>query len=343
MSAAVDALIPGPIGAASDQARTLESAGFDGLFSYEGQGDAFFPLVRAADVTTGLLYTNVAIALPRSPMHLAYQAWDLQRLTEGRFALGLGTQIRAHVERRFGAVWDKPRSQLAEIVAALRAIFAAWQHGAPLEFRGTWTEHTLMPPTLAPPPLEAGPPPIWTAALGPRMTQLAGEVADGLLVHPFTSHQYVTMQTIPNLEDGLYAAGRSRSDVTVTVGAIVGLHDGSESAERDARATVAATLGFYGSTPAYRPVLEEHGWGELQPMLRDMTRTGDWERLGRLITDEHVATLAIVGRPAEVAGELADRFGDVADRIALSLPAAPRADLLGELVTAYREKGAPAN
>lgn len=333
---ALDVLLPGPLTEAAQQAKALDGAGFDGLFTYEGQSDPFFPLVAAAEHTGGLLYTNVAIALPRSPMHLAYQAWDLQRLTGGRFALGLGSQIRPHIERRFGATWDRPRAQMAEIIAATKAIFSAWQHRTPLDFKGTWTEHTLMPPTLTPPPLESGPPPVWTAALGPRMTQMAGELADGLLLHPFTSRKYVLERSLPNLETGLTTGGRSRSDVTVTVGAIVGLHDTDEQLDQVA-GTIRAMLGFYGSTPAYRPVLDAHGWGDLQPRLRELTKAGRWAELGDAITDEHVATLAIVGTPDQVAAELRARFAEVADRIALSLPQAIDSDLAARLVAAFRQ------
>lgn len=337
---ALDVLLPADLAGAATTAGALTDAGADGLFTYEGAGDVFFPLVRAADATTGMLYTNIAVALPRSPMHLAYQAWDLQRLTDGRFALGIGSQIKAHIERRYGSVWERPLAQMREMIDALEAIFTAWQGREPLNFVGRWTRHTLMPPTLTPAPLESGPPPIWLAALGPRMTRLAGERADGLLVHPFTSARHVESHTMANLEDGLSAGGRQRDDVTVVVGAIVGVHDGSDEGQARADAVVRGTLGFYGSTPAYRPVLDTHGWGELQPELRALTRADRWAELGGLLDDEQVATLAIAGDPDAVGAELARRFCRHADRIALSLPQGVEPALLRGVVDAFqRENG----
>ncbi len=340
---ALDTLLPGSLLEAPDRARSLDEAGLDGLFTYEGQSDPFFPLVRAADATTGMLYTNVAIALPRSPMHLAYQAWDLQRLTGGRFALGLGTQIRAHIVHRYGGVWERPMAQMSETIDALRAIFDSWQHGTPLAFEGRWTRHTLMPPLLTPPPLDGSPPPIWCAALGPKMTAMAGERADGLLVHPFTSRRYLEQHTVPNVELGLGRAGRNAADLTRVIGAIVGVHADDGHGREATLAAVRAMLGFYGSTPAYRPVLDAEGWGDLQPSLRALTKQGRWSELPDLVTDEQVATLAVVGSPTEVARELASRFGDIADRLALSLPGQADVDLVAELVRCYRENGASAN
>lgn len=335
MIARIDALLSAPLHDVPGQAGVLDDAGVDGLFTYEAQTDPFLPLARAADRTTGFLYTNIAVALPRSPLHLAQVAWDLQRLTEGRFALGLGTQIKPHIERRYGGTWERPLAQMREIVDATKAIFATWQDGAPMAFEGRWTRHTLMPPTLTPPPLPSPVPPIWLAALGPKMTALAGEVADGLLVHPFTSRAHVVDRTLPNLGHGLAAAGRRRADVTVTIGAIVGLFE--TEAERDqAAATVRSMLGFYGSTPAYRPVLDAHGWGDLQPELRRLTKEGRWAELGDLFSDEQVTTLAVLGRPADAGRELRARFGDLADRIALSIPMPARPELLAAMIDTYR-------
>lgn len=331
----LDAPLSAPLAEVGDEAEGLDAAGLDGLFTYEAQNDPFFPIVRAADRTNALLYTNIAVAFPRSPMHLAQQAWDLQRLSSGRFALGLGTQIKPHIERRFGSTWEQPRAQMREIIDATKAIFDSWQHGTPLSFEGRWTTHTLMPPALRPPPLETAPPPIWLAALGPRMTALAGEVADGLLVHPFTSRTHLLEGNLPNLEIGLAAAGRDRGEVTVTAGAIIGLYE-TEPERDQALSEVRSMLGFYGSTPAYRPVLEAHGWGDLQPELRRLTKENRWDELGDLYSEDQLATLAVVGTPAEVAAELHARFGDLADRIALSIPTLERTDLLSDMVGAYR-------
>ncbi|MEM7287207.1 MAG: LLM class flavin-dependent oxidoreductase, partial [Actinomycetota bacterium] len=203
-----------------------------------------------------------------------------------------------------------------------------------LDFEGRWTRHTLMPPLLRPDPLETGPPPIWLAALGPRMTALAGEVADGLLVHPFASRRHVAEANLPNLEIGMRAAGRGRDEVTVVVGVIVGLYETDDEARR-ADAAVRGMLGFYGSTPAYRPVLEAHGWGDLQPELRALTKADRWGELGARYDDEQVRTLAVIGTPGVVARELHARFGHLADRLALSLPGPRRPELLAALADAY--------
>ena len=334
MPAALDAPLSGDLRITRDDARSLQEAGLSGAFTYEGKTDPFLPVAVAADDFGGMLYTNIAVAFPRSPMHTALQAWDLQRQTGGRFALGLGTQIKAHIERRYGSVWDAPLAQMRESIAATKAIFAAWQDGTPLAFEGRWTRHTLMPPLLTPDPLDTPAPPVWLAALGPRMTALAGEAADGLLVHPFTSRRHVAEANLPNLEVGLRAAGRDRSDVTTVIGVIVGLHETDEEADR-AQAAVRGMLGFYGSTPAYRPVLDAHGWGELQPELRALTKANRWGELGARYDDEQVATLAVVGTPQTVATELHARFGDLADRLALSLPGPRRPELLAALTEAY--------
>ena len=332
--AALDAPLTGDLRRTRDDARSLADAGLAGAFTFEGKTDPFLPVAVAADDFDGLLYTNIAVAFPRSPMHTALQAWDLQRQTGGRFALGLGTQIKAHIERRYGSVWEQPLAQMRESIAATKAIFASWQDGTPLAFEGRWTQHTLMPPLLTPDPLASDPPPIWLAALGPKMTALAGEVADGLLIHPFTSRRHVSETNLPNLDAGLARAGRARADVTVVVGVIVGLYETDEEADR-AHAAVRGMLGFYGSTPAYRPVLDAHGWGDLQPELRALTKANRWGELGAVYTDEQVDTIAVVGTPQRVAAELHARFGDLADRLALSLPGPGSAELLADLVEAY--------
>jgi len=335
MPAKLDLLLSAPLGEAADRAASLDQAGLAGLFTYEGQGDPFFPIVKAADRTSGLLYTNIAVALPRSPMHLAQQAWDLQRLTEGRFALGVGSQIKAHIERRFGAHWESPVGQMAEWIEAIRAIFATWQHGEPLAFEGRWTRHTLMPPALTPPPIDAGPPPIWAGALGPRMTEMVGRVADGIVVHPFTSRHHVLERTVPALVAGGADRDPDLGPVTRVIGAIVGLHDGTDESRNRAEAVVRGTLGFYGSTPAYRSVLDAHGWGELQPELRELTKTGRWDELGSRYDEIQVATLSIIGTPDEVADDLHRRFAGLADRVALSMPHEPSIELIASMCSRY--------
>ena len=201
---------------AADRARELVDAGAAGLFTFEGPHDVFLPLAAAAaaGVETDLM-TNVAIAMPRSPMHLAHTAHDLQRMSGGRFRLGLGSQVRPHIENRYGATWSPPAARMREIVLAVKAILGAWQDGTRLDFRGEHTRHTLMPPTFVPGPLKWGPPPVLLGALGPVMTRTAAEVADGLLVMPFHSHRHVRERTLPAIEEGLPGAPtRRRSGCT---------------------------------------------------------------------------------------------------------------------------------
>lgn len=252
------------------QVRAFADAGAAGLFTLEANRDVLFPLFAAA--TTGVavqLYPNVAIAFPRSPMHLAYQAWDLQRITGGRFALGLGSQIRPHIEKRFSAPWHKPVRQLREYVAALKAIFACFHVGTKLDFRGDYYTFTLMTPTFVPAPLSADesvqPPPVWMGALGPLMTTAAAQVADGVIVHPFNSERYLREHTLPRIERGLAERGRRRDELTIVVTAITCLYEDDDEVGRERAVTAARTnLAFYGSTPSYRVTLDAHGWGDLQ-------------------------------------------------------------------------------
>lgn len=332
----IDVLLSSELESAGSSGQELGEAGVDGLFTYEGKSDVFFPLVRAGSITDCMLYTNVAIAIPRSPMHLAYQAWDLQRLSKGKFALGLGSQIRPHIENRYGSTWDSPLGQMEEIIRATKAIFSSWQNQTKLDFSGKWTRHTLSSPMLTPDPLQSGPPPIWLAALGPKMTELAGSVADGLLVHPFTSQAHLEMHTVPNLNAGLAKRVDRASDFVTVVGSIVGIHDGTEKSIGRANAVVRGMLGFYGSTPAYRPVLETHGWGDLQPELRRLTKEGHWDQLGSVFSLEQVETLSVVGTAESVGLELKSRLGSIADRLALSIPQGISTNDLSTLISAVK-------
>jgi probable F420-dependent oxidoreductase len=301
----------------------------------------FFPLVTAARANVGLdLMTNVAIALPRSPIHLAHAAWDLQALSGGRFRLGLGSQIKAQVERRYGASWTKPVSQMREWVEAIRAIFTAWETGGRLDYRGEHTSHTLMTPMFSPGPNPHGPPPVLLGALGPRMTQLAAEVADGLLMMPFNTERHLVERTLPAIDAGLAAAGRpSRGtdddgfEVVCEVIVACG-RTGEELAAAHAGARM--LLAFYGSTPSYRPVLDAEGWGDLQPELNAMSKQGRWTEMAGAIDDTMLATIAVQGSPKECAAEILGRYGDVATRLAFYQPYAADPTTTGELLDALR-------
>ncbi|MCU1599696.1 MAG: uncharacterized protein JWO22_405 [Frankiales bacterium] len=298
----------------------LKDAGVAGTFTYEGPNDPFLPLAVASG--SGLdLYTNLAIALPRSPMHLAYLAQDLQRATGGRFSLGLGSQVRRHVVDRFGAEWTKPVAQMREWVLAVKAIQTSWATGEPMAFEGEWTRHTFCPPLFVPADVVAAP--VLVGAVGPRMTAMAVEVADGLLVHPFCSEASLA-QTLAGVPPEFPVVGQSIVGVAVTEEELV-----------TATAAVRSLIAFYGSTPAYRPVLDAHGWGALHEELRQLTRDGKWGSLPDAVPDEVVETVALVGSPAVVAEGLRRRFARCA-RVALSTPYPVSVEALAELTSLAR-------
>jgi probable F420-dependent oxidoreductase len=324
----------GPTGAI-DRARSLRDAGASGVFTFEGPHDPFVPLTLASMVSDLDIMTNVAIAFPRNPIQLAHQANDLQLISSGRFILGLGTQVRPQIEKRYGVDFDKPVARMTEMVAALRAIFACWSSGERLNFRGEYYRHTLMTPTFNPGPNPYGPPPIYLGALGPRLTRATAEVADGLLVMPFGSRKYLHERVMPAVREGLVASGRTVSDFAVIPEIIVS--SGANVAEREiADASARRLLAFYGSTPAYRPVLAVHGWDDLQPELNALSKQGRWQEMGGLIDDEMLHTIAACGTPAEVAKHIRDRVAGVSERICLYQPAPIGVDSLAEIVDALQ-------
>ncbi|PHV67554.1 TIGR03617 family F420-dependent LLM class oxidoreductase [Williamsia muralis] len=313
---------------ALERAQVLKEAGASGVFTFEGPFDVFTPLVLASSVKNLDVMSNVAIAFPRNPIQLAHQANDLQLISEGRFILGLGTQIRAQIEKRYGVEFDHPVARMKELVGALRAIFATWNEGERLDFRGEHYRHTLMTPTFVPGPNPYGPPPIYLGALGPRLTRATAEVADGLLVMPFGSKRFLHESTLPAVREGLAAAGRSESDFEVVPEIIVSV----ETDRDDDHASTRMLLAFYGSTPAYRPVLDAHGWGDLQPELNAMSKQGRWQEMATLIDDEILHTIAACGTPSEVAAHIRDRVDGVSDRICLYQPGPIEVDALAEIV-----------
>ncbi|WP_374612879.1 TIGR03617 family F420-dependent LLM class oxidoreductase, partial [Gordonia sp. (in: high G+C Gram-positive bacteria)] len=294
--------------------------------TFEGPHDVFTPLALATAVDGLDIMSNVAIALPRNPIQLAHQSNDLQLLSEGQFILGLGTQVRAQIEKRYGAEFDRPVERMKEMVGALRAIFATWNDGERLDFRGQYHRHTLMTPTFVPGPNPYGPPPIYLGALGPRLTRATAEVADGLLVMPFGSKRFLHGTTLPAVRDGLAAAGRSEDDFEVVPEIIVSV------GRDDDHASTRMLLAFYGSTPAYRPVLDAHGWGDLQPELNTMSKQGRWQEMAGLIDDEILHTIAACGTPAEIAAHIRDRVDGVSDRICLYQPGPIGVEPLAEIV-----------
>jgi probable F420-dependent oxidoreductase len=328
----VQVLLPiyGLADAAAEAAR-LERAGVDGVFTFEGPHDVFLPLALAAAATDLAVMTNVAIAFPRNAVHLAHSSWDLHMLSGGKFTLGLGTQIRTHVERRFGADFDRPVARMRDTVEAVRAIFSTWQDGVPLDHRGEFRSHTLMTPVFSPPPGEWAPPQVVVGGLGPKMCAMAAEVADGLAVMPVTSERFFTEHTMVAVGEGLARRDPARGPLEVLPELIVCTgRDEAEMAVADAGCR--GLLGFYSSTPAYRPVFECEGYGEIQPLARSMTKEGRWDELAELIEAPLLERIAVRGTPAEVAREIGRRYGAHTERVAVYLPYAVGDGLLEELI-----------
>jgi probable F420-dependent oxidoreductase len=316
----------------------LRDAGASGVATFEGPHDVFAPLTLAATAGGLDLMTNVAIAFPRNPIHLAHQANDHQLLSGGRFTLGLGTQVRAQIEKRFGAQFDNPVARMTELVAALRAIFEVWNSGdagARLNFRGEYYRHTLMTPTFNPGPNPYGPPPIYVGALGPRLTRATAEHADGLLVMPFGSKRFLRHNTMPAVREGLQAAGRQADDFAIIPEIIVSAGD-TDADREQANAGTRRLLAFYGSTPAYRPVLAAHGWEDLQSELNAMSKQGRWQEMGALITDEIMHTIAACGTPAEIAAHIRDRVDGISDTVCLYQAAPIGLETLAAIVDELR-------
>jgi probable F420-dependent oxidoreductase len=292
-----------------------EALGFDAIAVTESTGNPFVAAALAATATTVVrVATGIALALPRTPMDVAYTAWDLQALSGGRFALGLGSQVRAHVVRRYGAAWDRPAARMREHVLALGAIFDAWEGRTPLDFTGEFWSHTLMPPNFRPPALPdgVGRPPVLLAAVRERMLEVCGEVADGLLGHALQSAQTLRELTLPAVERGLERAGRTRADVEITAGVFLASSDAEWEGVR-------RRVAFYGSTPGYRAILDYHGLGELFERLHACSRAGAWDAMPALVEDDVLALFAVRGDPEDPAGTAAAiqaRVGGVADRVA---------------------------
>ena len=301
--------------AAGRSAHQLEAAGYDGAYTFDGPFEPFLPLAFAAEHSQRLqLITAIAVAFARNPMLIAQQANELQRLSQGRFVLGLGSQIRAHIEQRYAMPWSAPAARMREFILAVRAIWENWNAGTPLAFHGEFYRHSLMPPLLAPPPNPFGAPPIFLAGVGPRMIEVAGEVADGLLIHPFHGAAYLEHLLWPALARGLAKSGRRRSQLEVSCQLLVACgRDTDELATAVAR--LRTQIGFYASTPAYRPVLDSLGRSALQTELRALTQRGAWDEIGAHIDDEVLHAVALVGTPQEVAGQIVARYRGYVERI----------------------------
>ncbi len=320
-----------------DMACELEQVGFDGAYAFEGQNDPFVSLTCAAMKTQKMdLMTSIAVAFARNPMSLAYLANDLQIVSKGRFILGLGTQVKAHIERRFGMPWSKPAARMKEMVEAIRAIWHSWDSGERLRFEGQFYSHTLMNPTFTPPAHAFARPDVYIAGVGPLMTQVAAEVGDGYFVHPFHSQKSFQELSRPAIDKGLNNAEKKRENFAVSAQIITasGVDDASlQAAIGSARNQIA----FYGSTPAYQPILDVHGWGHMQEKWHAMTRAGEWLEMSKSVTDEMLETFAVIGSPEVVAAKIKDRSAGEFDRISPVIYE-PNIELLTKLLAALKSE-----
>lgn len=296
-------------------AQAAEEIGFDGLWSSETQHDPFLPLALAAEHTERIeLGTAIAVAFARNPMSTAYIAWDLAKMSRGRFILGLGTQVKAHVERRFSMAWDAPAPRLREFIQALRAIWDAWQNGTRLNFRGDFYKHTLMSPFFNPGPIDHPNIPIYIAGVNEHLCRLAGELADGFHVHPLHSATYLQEFILPHIELGLEKAGRTREDIQLVSSVFV--ITGRSQAERDRRREdVRAQISFYASTPSYRPVFACHGWEDTAEELSRLAARGKWTEMPALISDEMLGAFAVEGEWEALPAKIIDRYDGLLDRV----------------------------
>ena len=305
---------------AAESAQRAERQGYDGLWTGEADHDPFLPLLLAAGSTERIsLGTAIAIAFARTPMTAAYTAWDLHTYSGGRFVLGLGSQVKPHIEHRFSMPWSRPAARMREFVLALHAIWGSWQEGTKLDFRGEFYTHTLMPPFFAPRPNDLGVPRVLLAGVGEQMTAVAGEVADGLVAHPFTTERYLREVTLPTIRAARTNAQRDGDpfEVKCSVFVVTGKDD---EALASAVTATRKQIAFYGSTPAYRSVLELHGWGDLQTALTTLSRRGAWDEMGDLIDDDVLAAFAVVGPPDDAVLELVRRYAGALDRISFYAP-----------------------
>ena len=304
-------------------ARAAQDFGFAGLWTSETKHDAFLPLAIAANETHHIeLGTSVAIAFSRSPMETAQTAWDLQDLSDGRFVLGLGTQVKAHITRRFSMPWDRPAARLREYILALRAIWESFQSEGPLNFVGDFYHHTLMTPFFNPGPIDHPEIPVYIAGVNTRLAKLAGEICDGFHVHPFHSPEYVRRTVIPAIAVGAKQANRDPEQVTLATSAFVIAAENEEKA-REQRESVRAQISFYASTPTYRTVLEAHGWEEVGERLGTLAREKKWREMPALISDEMLAAFAVDAAPDELGAVLRERYTGLIDRVTLYFPFVP--------------------
>mgnify|MGYP000259330712 CR=1 FL=1 len=316
-------IMPDDLNAAAGIARAVEAYGFSALWTAEVAHNAFLPLTHAAAATRRIeLGTAIALAFPRSPMVTAQLAWDLAAQSKGRFLLGLGTQVEAHITRRYSIEWLPPVPRLREYIEALRAIWANWQDKKPLRFAGQYYKFTLMTPLFSPGPIEHPDIPIYIAGVNEKLCQLAGELCQGFHVHPFHTPRYLREVTLPNIEIGARGAERRREDVALTCAVFV-VTGRTEAERREHAAEVKQQIAIYASTPSYRVVMELHGWGEVADRLHQMSREGRWKEMGSLISDDILREIAVIAPPEDLAYAVKARYDGLLDRVGYYFPFEP--------------------
>jgi probable F420-dependent oxidoreductase len=306
---------PSPPEQAGEAAAEATALGYDGFFTAETQYDPFFPLVFAAAAQPGQLDlgTAIAVAFPRSPMVMAMTAWDLARMSQGRFILGLGTQVRAHIVRRFSSTWDRPVPRLREYIEALRSIWSSFQHSAPLSYEGEFYRFSLITPFFNPGPIRHPEVPVYIAGVGPHLSRLAGELCQGFHVHPFHTTGYLDAVVLPAISDGAARAGRALEDIELATTVFV-MTGETESEVEQAMGPVRQQIAFYASTPSYLPVLEAEGW-DFGEALNAMSKKGQWAEMAALVPDEAVLRVGVAAPIDGLASAIRDRYGDRVQRI----------------------------
>jgi probable F420-dependent oxidoreductase len=316
----VDSGLGPDLGRVPETVRQIEAAGYDGIHTAETSHDPFFPLLLAAEHSEKLeLATGIAVAFARSPMILANVGHDLNAYSKGRLTIGLGSQIKPHITKRFSMPWGAPAAQMRELVLAMRAIWANWYEQEPLQFVGKYYRHTLMTPMFTPQDSQYGAPRVTLAAVGPKMTEVAGEVADGIILHPFSTMPYINSVTLPAIEAGLAKAGKSRDAFEISYSCFV-ITGRNEEEFAASKKVAQERIAFYGSTPAYKGVLDSIGVGELQGELNAMSKQGRWKEMGTLVTDEMLQEFGVMGEPDEIAPQMLARYGHFVDRTSASFP-----------------------
>lgn len=324
------------LGDVGQLAAQSEEEGYDGLWTLEATRDPFIPLFLAAEHTREIeLATSIAVAFARNPMTIASVARELQDFSAGRATLGLGPQIKAHIERRYGMPGDRPVDRMREFVNAVRAIWECWNEGTKLDVQGEFYTHTLMPPLFRMDPSDYPSPPIVLAGVGPRMTSLAGEVGDGFVAHSFTSESYLRSVTVPRLQEARSKAGKSMDGFEMRSVVLVATGHTEQQFERSV-SQVRNWLAFYGSTPAYAPVLEHHNWGDLHTELLGLSKNGGWKEMPSLIDDEVLNTLAFVGPPHEIGPKVCARYDGLLDRVGFYRPEEYVPEVWADVVASFR-------